>query len=119
MRKVKVYLSGPITGLEERSAGMFAAAQKEMEALGYEVVNPMLLAHNHNKSWEWYMAIDILALLECDHICLLPGWDISRGARLEHAIAQLRGMDCFYWFEKTEQLAINPKHCPPGEADYL
>ncbi|HSW62372.1 MAG TPA: DUF4406 domain-containing protein [Dissulfurispiraceae bacterium] len=118
-RNFRVYLSGPITGIEEKSAGLFSEAQKELESKGYEVVNPMALIHDHDKSWEWYMAVDILAMMGCDCICLLPGWDKSRGARLEHAIAQQKGMDCFFWFSKAEHLPAIRTHHPPGEAGYL
>jgi len=110
-----VYLSGPITGVEHASARMFAAAQSELEAKGYAVVNPMNLAHAHDRSWEWYMAVDILAMLECHIICLLPNWHKSRGARLEHAIAQQRGMACMYWFERVEQLTTAGEQCAFGD----
>ena len=33
------------------------------------------------------MVKDILGLVECDHICMLDGWEKSKGASLEHHIA--------------------------------
>ena len=45
---MKTYISGQITGLPEEEAFQnFADAQTYFESLDYEVINPMLLPHNH------------------------------------------------------------------------
>ena len=43
-------------------------------------------------TWEDYMRDDLTALLTCTHIVMLPGWEQSRGARLEKYVAEHLGM---------------------------
>jgi hypothetical protein len=88
MAKTKIYIAGPITGydLNERRRE-FDFNQSLLEIEGFEVVNPMALPHDHDKSWESYMKECIEALLKCDTICLLHGWNKSKGAKLEFDIA--------------------------------
>lgn len=85
--KKKAYISGKITGMEERARELFEQAEKEVIELGFEPINPMKLNHNHDASWEAYMKEDIKALCDCDAIYLLKNYSHSRGAILELAIA--------------------------------
>lgn len=86
--KTKIYIAGPITGhdLAERKQA-FTNVQAFLEDNQYEVVNPMELPHDHDKSWESYMKECIEALVKCNAIYLMPGWELSEGARLEFTIA--------------------------------
>lgn len=43
-----------------------------------------------------YMKYDILALLECDVIVMLPNWITSRGAGVERDVAIACGLDEYY-----------------------
>lgn len=84
----KIYICGKITGMEEEAKVLFNAAHQELEQMGFEVVNPFMLDHNHDKQWESYMKACIKALMDCNYIYLLPNWRESRGAVLEQQIAQ-------------------------------
>lgn len=54
---MKIYISGQITGLpKEEWEANFEAARMEAIMLGYEVVCPTLLHHNHDKTWQSYLA---------------------------------------------------------------
>jgi phosphoglycerate kinase len=57
------------------------------KAKGYEVVNPMTINHDHDKSWLNYMKTDIIALMECDGIFMLDNWEESKGACIEYYLA--------------------------------
>lgn len=67
---------------------------------GHELVNVCNPADNGgstNESWEYYMRLGIRMLLDCDEMVLLPGWEASRGAKLELRIAQHLGMRITEW----------------------
>ena len=88
-----VYISGPITGIPEGNRPAFAAVAEVFRLKGWEVVNPHdLFAADVEESWEGYMRKDLAALLTCTHIVMLPGWEHSRGARLEKTVADAVGI---------------------------
>ena len=43
------------------------------------------------------MRLGLRGLLDCDEIVMLPGWERSRGARLEHLVAVELGMTVTLW----------------------
>ncbi len=43
------------------------------------------------------MRVDLVALLTCDVIVLLPGWQQSRGAQLEKTVAEAIGLSVVYY----------------------
>jgi len=89
----KVYISGKISGLEDRNAPKFEAAEKLLTLLGYEAINPLkILAFDEALNWSDYMRADIKVLCECDAIFLLDDWLLSPGAKLEVLIALRLGL---------------------------
>lgn len=88
MNKKTFYLSGRITGIEAEAAMLFEAVEQRMIAAGHQVVNPMKLPHNHDKSYNSYMKECIRAMMECDCLLMLTGWKDSNGANIEHDIAR-------------------------------
>ena len=53
-----------------------------------KIINPMKLDHSqHDKSWEAYMKVCIIARCQCDMIAMLPNWQDSKGANVELEIA--------------------------------
>lgn len=88
------YVSGPMSGYDDLNFPAFDKAAVELRAQGKEVVNPTELPHNEDltKDWEFYIREDLKALLHCDEIAMLPNWRESRGATLEHHIAEALGM---------------------------
>ena len=106
------YISGPITGfdLDERRQ-TFAHAKSEVERiLGVEVVNPMEVtpgcdnlcnedrtnAIPYEHTWQCWMKYDIIAMLNCDTIVMLPGWEDSKGAQTERHMAIALGYRVYY-----------------------
>ncbi len=84
---MKVYISGPMTGVKDYNRQAFKAAEEKIKAMGYEVVNPCKLDHSGNGKWEEYMRTDIKALMDCDAIYMLKGWEDSNGAIIELKLA--------------------------------
>lgn len=111
----RVYLSGPIAGkADARRAFEDAELALAGERDDLEVVNPFdvpPISHpgqpcpdgyspgedvaGHASS-ACYLRADLLALLACDELHLLPGWENSRGASVEHAVAAACGMPITY-----------------------
>ncbi len=88
-KREKIYLSGPITGVENLNREAFEDAESFYSALGYEVINPLKIRGNEDttKEWSHYMRNDIKALVDCNIVVFLRGWEVSRGASLEMIIA--------------------------------
>lgn len=93
----RIYLSGPISGYLHHNRPAFAAAQEALEATGYTVVNPLDVTQATD--WQSCMRDDIKALMDCDGVALLDGWERSRGAKIEVSLATRLDMPVRHWTE--------------------
>lgn len=84
---MKVYISGPMTGLPDLNRPAFTDAEQVLKLCGYEVLNPANVTAPPDATWEQYMRLDIPMLMHADAIYLLGGWERSRGARIEFNLA--------------------------------
>lgn len=95
MIKERVYISGPMTGLErEEYNARFMRAEQLLREEGYKnIVNPVRFLVNR---WPWLFRLmgysltliyDLWRLSHCDRIYLLPDWEESRGAKVESFFA--------------------------------
>lgn len=88
-----VYISGPMSGYENKNRYSFMRAENELHKLGYETLNPARLDQaNPNFTYHDFMKRDISELLKCDAICLIPGWENSKGALCEKVVADSIGL---------------------------
>jgi hypothetical protein len=92
MKQLRVYLSGPMSGLPDHNFPAFRRFAAELRATGYDVVNPVELNPDTSLTWHERLRIDVKALCDCDAIALMPGWENSKGANLELHIAHRLGM---------------------------
>jgi hypothetical protein len=100
-----IYLSGPITGIEGYNKIEFENYEKHFSSQGYHVINPHKLTEGIDTTswtWEMFMTIDIPFLLLCAEVVVLPGWQNSKGARLEISNAFFLNKKLFYGLEKTK-----------------
>jgi len=86
-----IYLSGPMTGLPDLNFPTFAEMTASLRAGGHTVTNPAEI-NPEGGTWIDCMRRDIAALMDCDTVATLPGWEHSKGARLEVLIAERLGM---------------------------
>jgi hypothetical protein len=87
--KKKIYIAGKVTGLPQQEVvDKFAKAQKDIEAMGFEVINPIEVVKDFDMPWNKAMRMCIAGLTECDAIALLPDWSNSKGAIFEYEISK-------------------------------
>jgi hypothetical protein len=104
----KWYLAGPMSGLPQFNIPAFDAAAKVLRGLGCKIISPaeldapeiraryMLSANGASlpgtPTWGTFLARDVKIVADTVRgIVLLPGWEKSRGARLEAYVGLLCG----------------------------
>lgn len=118
-----LYLSGPMKGLPENNYPAFYEAEKKALDEGWDVVNPAALDDadqsidpDGEDADRKYAQRDLGALLEdCTHIAMLPGWEGSKGARAERAVAEWIGipiLDAYSLQPLDEELNVGPIKTP-------
>lgn len=82
-----------MTGQPEWNYPAFNAKAAELRAQGHTVFNPAEAFNGDTElPFTEYMRHDIIELLSCEAIYMLPGWEQSLGARLELAVAKAIGI---------------------------
>lgn len=106
----KIYVAGKMRGIPMYNFPAFDAKKAELEAAGHRVISPADLDRAYGfdpykgdsaesaAEFDMKSAIrrDVDALLNCDWLVLLDGWETSVGAKGEIALAQWVGMVIFY-----------------------
>jgi len=87
---MRVYLSGPMTGLPENNFPAFRLWAERLRVQGYDVVSPAEI--QEAGTWELCLRADLRELATCDAIALMPGWEASKGAHLDLHVAHRLGM---------------------------
>lgn len=90
-----VFVCGPMTGYKNFNYPAFNKMAKRLRAAGHRVENPAENPVPSCGTWAGYMRLSIQQLVTCDAIQLLPGWQASKGATLEHHIAERLGLAIF------------------------
>lgn len=102
MKKRKIYIAGPMTGLPGYNYAKFNAWAEFLRISGWDVANPAEIGEkfgtadeiNADKQLlETVMAAEIEELATCDAVFLLKGWQNSRGSRKELAVALSRDLE--------------------------
>lgn len=104
---ITYYLSGPISGDIAGNQRKFMEACQLLRSRGYSILSPvevtevLELQEPGPRDWVWYMRRDIEAMMsdEVEGIIMLPGWEASRGARTELALAKSLSFRCFTYEE--------------------
>lgn len=87
---MKIYLSGPMTGIPFWNKPHFDYWEVMFLNAGHEVFNPASDAPKGDeevKPWEFYIKRDIDELVKCDALFFLTDWKLSYGAVVEMVMA--------------------------------
>lgn len=85
-----VFLSGPMSGRPDLGRKEFNTAEMVLRGRGWKVLNPACLPIDLPGGC--YAPICLAMLFQADTICMLPGWEDSPGACMEHEVALYRKM---------------------------
>lgn len=109
---MRLYVSGPITGWDHLNKPFFEAVTEKLVGAGHTVLNPHVVCtilddhdclgpcHPSEELLPWadYLRADLIAMLkQADGLAMLPEWQGSRGACLEHHVATALGWDIRPW----------------------
>ncbi len=88
-RKIKVYISGPISGMPDWNRPAFDRMKRHLLEAGLEPVSPLdgIPSTEKEKPYVEYMTRALQLLDTCDAIVQLSGWDYSYGAQIEKLFA--------------------------------
>jgi hypothetical protein len=118
----RVYIAGPMSNLPQFNFPAFYAAAEALRAAGYDVISPAELDDAEDsgaamqspdgdmrgvkKTWGDFLARDVKLLVDegVTGIVFLPGWEKSKGAKLEAFVGVLAGLE-FATFELVDDVA--------------
>lgn len=110
---LKIYISGLISHApqhERRQA--FHEAEQWLCKAGFIPFNPFNNGLPAAAHWREHMRADIAALLRCDAIYMLRGWEQSKGAKLELDVASSCGLRVLY---QEQSQSLFPERLPALE----
>lgn len=98
----RIYIAGPIKGKPDLNRAEFDRAAKRFgESKRYfDVIDPHRIAID--EFWDEETPLSEVAsvllglLTDCDAIYMLRGWEQSKGATAEHAVAKWIGLEIIY-----------------------
>mgnify|MGYP003629619005 CR=1 FL=1 len=103
------YICGPMTGLPSFNFPAFHEADKNLTTLGWKCWNPAKMdiaadgidrdgmsGHEEVPNLKEIARRDVDAIFQCEMIYMLRGWENSKGARAEHALANWIGLEIIY-----------------------
>ena len=88
-----IYISGPMTGLQDFNYPHFNRVAAELRSQDHDVINP---ASCFEVSWLESILRDIELVAQADAIFLLRGWERSFGARIEKLVAEKFDLEILY-----------------------
>ena len=94
---MKIYISGPISGYEDKNRLAFIEAAEAVERIGHNAVTPhdLQIVDPRPDNWTEQMRRDLEYITAFDAIVVIAGWDLSAGAKIECAIAQWMGIPVY------------------------
>lgn len=95
-RKGRLYLAGPMSGIEDHNFPKFNRIAGILTRCGWTVLNPADHGVVPHARWADYLRYDLGLLCTCEAAFFMDGWHQSRGAHLEHMVCAQLGLDIYY-----------------------
>lgn len=107
-RKPVVFISGPMTGIDNYNRDVFHQEANQLRHFGFTVLNPAIfpdgLAHHQ------YLAMTLVMLEQADAIYLLEDWENSVGAQAE--VIRTRELNLMFLGQSWDVLWAAATHRP-------
>ena len=102
---MKVYISLPITGndIEEVEANCIYASGV-IQRKGHTPVSPFEVSSDPDATYAEHIGTDITALLACDAVVFLDGYEYSKGCRLEYEAAVIYGKEMYFDLDEIKNI---------------
>lgn len=117
---MKIYLAGPMSGIEDWNHPKFHEVSAQLRNAGHEVWNPA--ENDEDEIHEKYgltpgddagaaryafLRHDFGLVLQADLLVVLPGWERSIGANAEVFVAHMVGVPVRPWDDKIGRIDFN------------
>ena len=111
MKKPKIYIAGPMSGYTGLNWDAFDQKELELISAGWDVVNPAGMDREmgidpngelDEYDYEDAAGRDIEALKSCDAIYMMAGFQYSKGACWERALAKHWGLPRYYEIPRAD-----------------
>lgn len=119
---MRIYLAGKMTGIPQFNIPEFDRVAAELRSAGYDVVSPAELDDPETRAaalasvtgnpddvqrhgtWGDFLSRDVKILADggIEGVFVMPGWETSRGVRLEIAVARALDVPVMFLPEKVE-----------------
>lgn len=124
MSQATIYIAGPMRGYKFYNFPAFDAAEGRLIVAGYKVVNPAAIDRSIGSDpmklpvdTDWNAAPpdfnivdcakrDLTALQSCAEVYMLDGWQKSKGALAEKAVAEFMGLIVSYQTPPTSEVRM-------------
>lgn len=102
---MKIYIILPIAGhdIEEVVASCIYVSGV-IQAKGHTPVSPLDVSPDPDATYAEHMGNDIEALLNCDAVLFLPGYQKSKGCRLEYEAAVIYGKEMYFDLDEIKNI---------------
>ncbi len=104
--RIVIYLAGKYSGQVDQNIATAREYAVQLWEMGFAVFCPHLNTANFQEDceckWEDYIAGDLAMLALIKRVFFMPGWEESRGSRIEHDFALKNNFKIYYSLEELE-----------------
>ena len=98
---MKVFISGPMRNIPDGNRSSFEKCEAALKGRGVSCYNPRWNEYGCSSEFTTrdMLTVTLNALLQCDFICFLDGWEKASGCQIERGIAEKLKMGTLYFHD--------------------